>query len=110
MGKNKLLKMFPRSFTRAGRNILNNLGKDQRKIDYDDFSYKIPFSDEDSVRVHETSFFKNKYGTLYDLLKDLITSEIKIRDANIDQVSLITRLMMDMTKMIHKSKVLGEKG
>lgn len=94
MGKNKLLKMFPKFFTRAGRNMLNNLGKDEHKIDCDDFSYKIPFSDEDGVRVHETSFFKNKYGTLYDLLKDLITSKIKIRDTNIDQISLITRLMI----------------
>ena len=33
MGINKLFKIYPKSFTRAGRNMLNDLAKDKCKID-----------------------------------------------------------------------------
>ena len=64
-----------------------------RKIDYENLSYKKIFYDEHNVRSHKTNcFFLEKYGTLYNLLEDLVTSKISIVDANADQISFATNV------------------
>ena len=62
-------------------------------IDDKNLSYKIYFYNKDNVKSHVTDFLKN-FGTLYDSLKDLVTSKIGITDANADQMRHISYLMM----------------
>ena len=42
--------------------------------------------------LHEFNVFKN-YGTLYSLLKNLVTRKMTINSANADQISFIINLM-----------------
>ena len=43
-------------------------------------------------KFHEFNFFK-KYGTLYDLLENLITKKTTVNSANTDQISFVSNLM-----------------
>ena len=52
----------------------------------------IFFYDEDDVRSHGINFLK-KYGTLYNLLEDLVTSKITVDNASVDQISFIINLL-----------------
>ena len=58
---------------------------------------------------HEIIFLE-KYGMLYSLLKDLLTSKININNATVDQIRFIINLMQGYSKNdlfdkeIHKKK------
>ena len=81
------------------------------KIYHDSFnkkvSYKIILSDETDIRSHEISFL-NKSGTLYGLLKNLVTSKMNATNANADQTGFIVYLLMgyyDKDFFIEKTRV-----
>ena len=74
---NRLIKLYPSSF--------------------DDRSLKILFYDEDNLRSHANNFLK-KYGMLYSLLGDLVTSKTNIDNANAAQISFIINLMQGYNK------------
>ena len=61
--------------------------------DYKTLSYKIYFSDDDVNRSHVIDFLII-FGTLYDLLKDLVASKINITSTNADQMRFIVYSMM----------------
>ena len=46
-----------------------------------------------NARSHEIKFLR-RFGTLYGLLKSLVTSKINITNANIDHVAFIAYLLM----------------
>ena len=48
---------------------------------------------ETNVRSHEINFLK-KFGTLYGLLKNLVTSKMNITNVSIDQIAFIASLLM----------------
>ena len=50
-----------------------------------------------TIRFHEINCLK-KYGTLYDMLNNLVTNKISINNANIDQIHLISTLMQGYDK------------
>ena len=58
---------------------------------------------------HECNFFK-KYGTLYSLLKDLVTGKMTINSANANQISFIIDLMhrYDERKLIDIETIKNE--
>ena len=68
------------------------LAIDENKINYKCLSLKTHFTEEDITRFHEINFLK-KYGMLYNLLDNLLTSKIATNNANPDQISFITNLM-----------------
>ena len=65
---------------------------DENKIKYKELSHKILFTEEDNFRYNEIDFLK-KYGTLYNLLDNLLSSKITKSKANADQTSFIISLM-----------------
>ena len=71
----------------------------KKKNGYKSLSYKFLFYDKDNVRSQAINFLK-KYGALYNLLEDLVTSKINIDDANADQIIDIINLMREDEKMI----------
>ena len=80
--------------------LLNALAKNENKINYKNLSYRILLSDD---KFHEFSFFE-KYGTLYDLLENLVTKKTTINSSNANQTSFIIELMhgYDEGKLILK--------
>ena len=52
-------------------------------------SYRILLSDS---KFHELNFFK-KYGTLYDLLENLVTKKTTVNSANAYQIFFIINLI-----------------
>ena len=86
---NKLFEMYPKSFDKESKSLLNTLAKNGNKINYKNLSYKKLFFDG---RFHEISFL-NKNGTLYSLLKDVATRKTTVDIANADQNSFIHNLM-----------------
>ena len=71
--------------------FVKKLATDEDRINYEDLSYRILFYEETSVKSHEINFLK-KYGTLYSLLEDLVSSKITVDIANTDQISFIIHL------------------
>ena len=57
----------------------------------------VLFYDEDNVTSHEINCLE-KYGTLYDLLENLVTSKMNIDHANADQINFIINLMQGYNK------------
>ena len=53
---------------------------------------KLLFYDEDNVRSHKINFME-KYGGLYNLLEDLVTSKTNIDNANANQMNFIINSM-----------------
>ena len=74
-GINKLFEIYPKLFNKRCINSLEVFARNE-VIDYKNLSYKILFYNETNARSHEINFSKN-FGTLYGLLKDLITSKIQ---------------------------------
>ena len=72
--------------------MLKKLANSENVINYDYLSYKVYFSEENSIRFHKIGFSK-EYGTLYDLLDDLLISKITIDNANDDQITFVIDLM-----------------
>ena len=91
-GINKLFKIYPESFSRKNTNSLETFARNE-SIDYKNLSYKIIFYDETDVKSHEFSFLK-RFGTLHDLLKNLLTSKTSTTNESIDQIAFITYLLM----------------
>ena len=58
---NKLFETYPKSFTSKSKALLKMLAKNENKINYKNFSYKILLPDG---TFHEINFLK-KYGSLY---------------------------------------------
>ena len=85
----ELFEMYPNSFDKKSEALLNTLTKNENKINNKNLSYRILLSDG---KLHKFNFFK-KYGTLYDLLENLVTRKMTINSANDDQISLIINLM-----------------
>ena len=80
-------------------------------IVYKNLSYKTYFFEEDNTRFHVLDFLKD-FSTLYDLLRDLVTSKIGITYANTDQMRFIIYLMMGYFEkkiFIEKTKIYKEK-
>ena len=71
----ELFKIYPISFGDKSKALIKTLAKNGDKIDYKNLSYKILFTND---RFNGINYSK-KYGTLYSLLEDLITSEIIIQ-------------------------------
>ena len=85
----ELVGMYPNSFDKRSKALLNTLAKNENKINYKNFFYRNLLSDG---KFHEFSFFK-KHGTLYDLLENLVTKKAIVNSANGDQRSFIINLM-----------------
>ena len=85
----ELFEMYPISFDKKSKALLNTLAKNENKINYKSLSSRILLSDS---KFHEFNFYK-KYGTLYDLLENLVTKKITVNSANADQISFIINLM-----------------
>ena len=85
----ELFSMYPNSFDKKGKSLLNTLPKDESSINYKNLSYKMLLLNH---VFHEFNFFK-KYGALYSLLKDLVTRKMAINSANTDQIPFIIVLM-----------------
>ena len=85
----ELFEMYPNSFDKKSEALLNTLTKNENKINNKNLSYRILLPDG---KLHKCNFFK-KYGTLYDLLENLVTRKMTINSANDDQISLIINLM-----------------
>ena len=94
----KLFKMYHKFF--AGRNkvSLKSIASNENTINYRNLSYKILFS---NGKLYELNFFK-KYGTLYDLLENVLAKKTSVDSANADQISFVTNLMRgyDESKLI----------
>ena len=88
----ELFKTYPKSF-----NKISMREKNEGKIDYKHLSYKIYFNEENHFRFHEIDFLEN-FGTLYDLLKNLVTNKISMDIANSDQIHCIINLMTGYDK------------
>ena len=70
--------MYPDSFDKKSKSLLNTLTKNESSINYKNLFYKILLL---NGVFHEFNFFK-KYGTVYSLLKDLVTRKMTINSAN----------------------------
>ena len=81
--------MCPNFFDRKSKALLNTLAKNGNKVNYKNLSYRILLSDRN---FHEFDFFK-KYGTLYDLLENLVTKKTTVSSANADQIYYKINLM-----------------
>ena len=79
----ELFEMYPNSFDKKSKSLLNTLAKNESSINYKDLFYKLLLL---NGVFHEINFFK-KYGTLYSLLKDLVTRKMTINITNTDQIS-----------------------
>ena len=69
--------------------------------------YKIIFYDETNVKSHEINFLK-KFGTLYGLLINLLTSKTNRTNTSIDQIAFTAYLLMgyyDKKLFIEKAEV-----
>ena len=65
---------------------------DENRINYKDLYQKIYFSKENSSRSHVIDFLKI-FGTLCDLLDNLLTSKVTTDNANANQITFITKVM-----------------
>ena len=65
----ELFGMYPNSFDKRSKALLNKIEKIERKINYKNLSDRILLS---NGKFHEFNFFK-KYSTLYDLLENIVT-------------------------------------
>ena len=102
----ELLEMYPNSFDKKRKVLLNTLAKNKNKINYKNVSYRILLSDG---KFHKFNFFK-KYGTLYDLLENLVTKKTTVNTANADQISFIINPMniCNKSKLIDIKAIKGE--
>ena len=94
---NRIIKLYPSSFDDKSLNVLEKHAINDKKIDYKRLSYMVLFYDEDNVTSHEINCLE-KYGTLYDLLENLVTSKMNIDHANADQIGFIINLMQGYNK------------
>ena len=85
----EFFEMYPNSFDKKSKALLNTLAKNENKINYKNLFYRILLSDG---KFHEFNFYK-KYGILYDLLLNLVTKKTTVNSANDDQISFIINLM-----------------
>ena len=85
----ELFEMYPNSFTSQWKKLLKILANNENKIDYKNLSYKILFPDS----TFHTDNFSKKYGPLSSLLEGLVTGEMTVKSAIIDQISFIISLM-----------------
>ena len=85
----EFFEMYPNSFDKKSKSLLNTLAKNESSINYKNLFNKILLL---NGVFHEFSFFK-KYGTLYSLFKDLVTRKMTINSANDDQISFIIDVM-----------------
>ena len=84
----ELFEIYPNSFDKKSKSLLSTLAKNESSINYKNLSYKILIL---NGVFDEFNFFK-KYGTLYSLLKDLVTRKMTINSANANQISFIIDL------------------
>ena len=82
---NGLFESYPKSFTGKTKASLTALAKREYKIDYNNLSF--------SGNFHKTNFLK-KYGTLYSLLKDLVTNEMTLQNATDAKINFINDLIL----------------
>ena len=66
-GINELLEIYPKPYSKQSKTVLETIAKNESSINCNNLPYKIRLFDG---KLHE--FFK-KYGTLYSLLKNLVT-------------------------------------
>ena len=85
----QLFEMYPNSFDKESKALLNTLAKNENKINYKILTYRILLS---YGKFHEFNFLK-KYSTLYNLMENLVTKKTTVNRANADQISLIIKLM-----------------
>ena len=74
----ELFEKYPNSFIKQGKNLLRKLVENEIKINYKNLADITLLRDGS---IHETSYLK-KYGTLYSLLKDLLTGKVTVSNAN----------------------------
>ena len=94
----KLFKMCHKFFGGRNKVSLKSIASNENTINYRNLSYKILFS---NGKLYELNFFK-KYGTLYDLLENVLAKKTSVDSANADQISFLTNLMRayDESKLI----------
>ena len=85
----ELFERYPNSFDKKSKALLNALARNENKINYKNLSCRILLSDG---KFHEFNFFK-EYGTLYDMLENLVTKKMTVNSTNADQISFIINLM-----------------
>ena len=81
--------MYPNSFDKKSKALLDTLAKNENKINHKNLSYRNLLFEG---KFHEFYFFK-KCGTLYDLLENLVTNRTTVNSGNADQISFIVNLM-----------------
>ena len=77
-----ILMIYDMNISIEGKNILKKLADDERNIKY---------KNSDNPAINNYYFFK-RFGTLYDLLIDLLSDKISLRKVKIDQNEIITKI------------------
>ena len=93
-----LFERYHKFFIGQDKNSLRSIANNESNINYRNFSDKILLP---NGKFHKFDFFK-KYGTLYSLLKELLTKKTNANNANFDQISFIIYSMYgcDESKLI----------
>ena len=104
-GKDGILLKCHKNFSDKGKDILKKLSKDERLINYYNLFFKSGL-----ISVENLDFFK-RFGTLYDLLIDLLNEKMSINEAIFDQNrmgnkinNLLKILTIENEKTIFKEK------
>ena len=97
-GIHELFRIYPKSFNKASKGLLETLAKKMRVR----LSIKICLTKSTLIKKIILDFmrliFLEKFVTLYDLLKNLVTSKISIDNAIADEIYFIINLMTGYDK------------
>ena len=96
--------MYPNSFDKKSKVMLNTLARNESDINYKNLSYKILLL---YGKFYELNFFR-KYGDLYTLLENLVTKKMIVSRANSDQKPFILDLMFGYNEGNFDNKILTD--
>ena len=85
----ELFEMYHKYFSKQSKTFFKKIANNESSINYRNLSYKILLV---NGVFREFNFFK-RYGSLYSLLKNLVTRKMTINSANADQISFIIDLI-----------------
>ena len=101
---NNIFDVFDTSFnTDEGRNIFKKLGADERMINYSNLFIKAG-----NPNINNFDFLK-QFGTLYDLLIDLLNEKINILRAAKEQNEMINKIEELRNFALSEEKSVKEK-
>ena len=84
---NNILMVYDMDISIKGKNILRKLADDEKNINYKNLFFK-----SGNLAIDNYDFFK-RFGTLYDLLIDLLNGKISLRKAKIEQNEMINKII-----------------